>query len=285
MKQLLIVFGLLLLISCQEDKIDYTKHEKGFEYYFYNQNIDAQKPNLGDIMILSMNYYYNGDSLLFSSKTLNKPFRMKLKRNKPNGETIDDALAMMHIGDSASFKVNASMFYNITKKQMVPINVKQDDQIVFYVKLISTTSYQDFRDEKSKASENDSQEDEQALLSRFVKMSGITVESTNSGLFFIEEQKGTGKIAKKGDKVTMHYLGYFISGESFSSTYDSGRPFSFTLGIDDLIAGFQEGVAGMQAEGRYKLVIPSYLAYGKEGNEAVPANKTLIFEINVLSVE
>jgi FKBP-type peptidyl-prolyl cis-trans isomerase len=57
------------------------------------------------------------------------------------------------------------------------------------------------------------------------------------------------------------------------------------LGKDDLIAGFQEGISQMRAKGHYKLVIPSSLAYGETGNEIVPPNETLIFEIDVLSVE
>ena len=116
-------------------------------------------------------------------------------------------------------------------------------------------------------------------------MSNITEEPTNSGMYFIEEIEGKGPKAKRGSQVTLHYLGYYINGESFSSTYDSGKPFTFVLGKDDLVAGFQEGVSKMQEKGHYKLVIPSYLAYGKEGNSVVPPNKTLIFEIDVLSIK
>ncbi len=284
MKQLLILLGLIFLFSC-ENTNTYTLHEKGFEYKFFNQNEDAPKPKVGDVMVLNMTYYYNEDSLLFSSEELSTPFRMKLKRIKPIGETIDDAMSLLHIGDSASFRVNASLFYAQTKQQRVPNKVNQNDKITFYVKLIKVIDKKQFQKEQSKKQVPDTPKKEQQLLKRYIKMSNIKVEPTNSGLYFIEDLKGKGTKPVTGSRVTVNYSGYFIDGRSFSSTYDMGKPFTFTLGKDELIAGFQEGVYMMQKKGHYTLIIPSYLGYGKKGNERIPANKTLIFDIDVLDIK
>lgn len=283
MKYLIIIFSLLALNSCTQK--EFSLHEKGFEYLFHHQDPDNIKPELGDIMILNMDYYYNGDSLLFSTKELSTPFRMKLKKNMPTGETIDDALALMNIGDSASFKLNATLFYTITKHQKVPVKVKQDDQITFHVKLVRTIVKEKFEKEIRRKKQPDTIEKELDLLENYIKNSNITQEPTASGLYFIENQKGTGNKAKMGSQVTVHYSGYFINGENFSNTYESNQPFTFTLGKDELIAGFQEGILKMSGKGHYTLIIPSYIGYGSKGNQTIPANKTLIFEIDVLSIK
>jgi len=284
MKYIFSIVAFTLLLACQNTSTKFTKHEMGFEYLFHTQDKTADKPKIGDILVLNMSYYYNGDSLLFSTQELNTIYRMKLKKSQVNGETIDDALAMMHIGDSASFKVNANLYYALTKKQNVPLKVKQSDFITFHVKIKSVIDRKKYQDEVDKR-EKISPEKEEELLKRYLKMSNITVEPTNSGLYFVEDIKGDGAKAKHGKEVTLHYSGYFINGKSFSSTYESGRPFTFILGKTDLIAGFEEGISLMQKKGRYTLVIPSHLAYGKEGNDRIPPNKTLIFEIDLIDIK
>jgi len=286
MKYLLILISIFTLFSCENSE-KYIQHEKGFEYLFYTHNESAEKPKLGDIMVLDMKYYLHGDSLLFSSRELSNPFRMKLKRTTPVGETIDDALSLLHIGDSASFKLNASNFYRITKQREVPMGIKQSDIIIFYVKLVKLIKKEKFEQEiiKNAEQEANTPEEEEKLLKRYLQMSNITVEPTNSGLYFVEDIKGKGAQAKNGSEVTLHYSGYFINGKSFSSTYEIGEPFTFTLGKTELISGFEEGISMMRKKGHYTLVIPSYLAYGQEGNETIPPNKTLVFEIDILDIK
>ncbi len=91
--------SVVLLWSCQQNK--FQKHEQGFEYIMFESYPDSTKPKIGDVIVLSMDYYLNNDSLLFSSKELGNPFRMKLKRSNPMGATIDDAIAT----DTKSLKI------------------------------------------------------------------------------------------------------------------------------------------------------------------------------------
>lgn len=284
MKYIFSILAISLLFSCQKTASNFTQHEMGFDYLFHVQDESAEKPQIGDILVLNMSYYYNGDSLLFSTRELDRIYRMKLKKNKPNGETIDDAIAMLHVGDSASFRVNATLYYSLTKRQDVPVKVKQTDYITFHIKLKSIIDREKYQDEIVKK-EKTSPEKEEELLKRYLKMANISVEPTNSGLYFVEDIKGEGPKAKSGKEITLHYSGYFIDGRSFSSTYESGKPFTFILGQTDLIAGFEEGISLMQKKGQYTLVIPSYIAYGKEGNDRIPPNKTLIFEIALLDIK
>ena len=95
---------------------------------------------------------------------------------------------------------------------------------------------------------------------------------------------GTGAEAKAGDTVDVHYVGVeFDSGEQFDSSWDRGESISFPLA--GLIAGWQEGIPGMQVGGRRQLVIPPELAYGPAGGGHRLSGKTLVFVIDLLAVK
>lgn len=103
---------------------------------------------------------------------------------------------------------------------------------------------------------------------------------------------GTGREAKPGDVVSVLYVGKFTDGTVFdSSAAHDNQPLKFTLGADGLIPGFQVGVNGMKEGGQRLLSIPPVLGYGSEdvkdpsGNVVIPANSTLIFEVELLKVE
>lgn len=97
---------------------------------------------------------------------------------------------------------------------------------------------------------------------------------------------GTGPEAKEGSLITVNYSGTLLEGTKFDSSYDSGVPFSFTLGAGEVIAGWDQGFNGMKVGGKRKLTIPSHLGYGERGAGAlIPPNSTLVFEVELLKVE
>lgn len=96
---------------------------------------------------------------------------------------------------------------------------------------------------------------------------------------------GTGAEAKAGQKVTVHYVGTLTNGSKFDSSRDRNEGFDFKLGAGQVIKGWDQGVAGMKVGGLRKLTIPPELGYGARGYPPViPANSTLIFEVELLSV-
>ena len=98
-------------------------------------------------------------------------------------------------------------------------------------------------------------------------------------------KEGQGNEAKNGDIVTVHYVGTFEDGTKFDSSVDRGRPFSFTLGVGQVIEGWDLGVLGMKVGEKRKLTIPSDLAYGSGGVPgAIPPDSTLIFEVELLGI-
>jgi FKBP-type peptidyl-prolyl cis-trans isomerase FkpA len=116
------------------------------------------------------------------------------------------------------------------------------------------------------------------------KVTGDGVK-TETGLQYWDITVGTGEEAKSGDKVKVHYTGWFTSGKKFDSSVDAHQPYSFTLGQGNVIKGWDEGVAGMKVGGKRQLRIPPELAYGEQGyKNIVPPNATLIFDVQLLSV-
>jgi FKBP-type peptidyl-prolyl cis-trans isomerase len=101
-----------------------------------------------------------------------------------------------------------------------------------------------------------------------------------------EKVAGTGAEAKTGKRVSVHYTGWLTDGTKFDSSLDRGKPFSFTIGARQVIAGWDQGVAGMKVGGKRKLTIPPDLGYGARGagGGLIPPNATLVFEVELLEV-
>lgn len=100
-----------------------------------------------------------------------------------------------------------------------------------------------------------------------------------------DERVGDGAEAKAGDSISVNYLGTLLDGTKFDSSYDRGTPFTFTLGAGGVIKGWDQGLVGMKVGGKRKLTIPAELAYGAQSpSPKIPANSTLVFEIELLSV-
>jgi peptidylprolyl isomerase len=109
--------------------------------------------------------------------------------------------------------------------------------------------------------------------------------TTPSGLKFIDQIVGSGKSPLSGQGVSVHYTGTLEDGTVFDSSVDRGSPFSFTIGVGRVIAGWDEGVMSMKLGGKRRLIIPSDLGYGARGAGAViPPNATLIFDVELLAI-
>jgi FKBP-type peptidyl-prolyl cis-trans isomerase len=96
---------------------------------------------------------------------------------------------------------------------------------------------------------------------------------------------GTGAEAKSGDTVSVHYVGTLLDGTKFDSSVDRGQPFEFTIGQNSVIQGWEQGIPGMKVGGKRTLTIPPSLGYGEQVAGSIPANSTLIFEVELLGIK
>lgn len=109
---------------------------------------------------------------------------------------------------------------------------------------------------------------------------------TPSGLKYIVIKEGEGESPTTGQTVTVHYTGTLENGQKFDSSRDRGKPFSFKIGVGQVIKGWDEGVASMKEGGQRILIIPSDLGYGARGaGRVIPPNATLIFDVELLDVK
>ena len=105
------------------------------------------------------------------------------------------------------------------------------------------------------------------------------------GLKIENDVEGSGDVAQAGQMVSVHYTGRLTDGQKFDSSRDRGDPFQFMLGAGQVIAGWDQGIAGMKVGGSRTLVIPPELGYGDRGAPPViPPGATLVFDVELLDI-
>lgn len=119
-----------------------------------------------------------------------------------------------------------------------------------------------------------------AYRADYAKQKGV--KSTESGILYKIEKQGEGQTAKPEDTVKVHYVGKLVDGTEFDSSYERGQPLEFKL--NQLIPGWVEGIQLIQKGGKIQLVLPPELAYGNQATGKIPANSTLIFDIELLDI-
>ena len=107
-----------------------------------------------------------------------------------------------------------------------------------------------------------------------------------SDLQIINNIEGQGVEIVNHSKIKAHYIGMLEDGAKFDSSYDRGEPFSFQIGLRQVIEGWEKGIIGMKVGGKRKLIIPPELGYGERGaGELIPPNSTLVFDIEIIDVQ
>lgn len=112
---------------------------------------------------------------------------------------------------------------------------------------------------------------------------GVEVES-ESGLRIEDVRCGDGAEAEGDSAVVVHYVGTLEDGTKFDSSRDKGEPAEFTLGVNQLMPGFEEGIRGMREGGIRRLTIPPELGHGAQGLGPIPPDSTVTFEVELISV-
>ncbi len=109
--------------------------------------------------------------------------------------------------------------------------------------------------------------------------------TTASGLKYTDIAAGTGPSPRPGQTAVVHYTGTLMDGTKFDSSRDKGQPYEFVFRQTPMIQGWDEGLATMKVGGRRQLVVPPSLGYGATAKPGIPANSTLVFDVELLDVK
>jgi len=269
------------MFSCGP-KNGFNESEDGIIYKLI-ETVDGEKVELDDYVELNVKYFTNSDSMLFNSESMPGKYRIKLKKSRKI--TIDDALAMLSVGDSAHFMLDAKTFYMVTRREKLPDLIDSNSKLRFEVRVKGKVTEAQLAEEK-KALEEKRKIDELDMLEQYVADNFPEATESLTGLYTVVNKKGNGRKVTAGNTVSVHYTGKLLNGKIFDSSVKRNQPFQFQIGARRVIAGWEEGVNETNVGDKITLLIPSHLGYGARGAGAnIPPYSSLIFDIEVLDVK
>ena len=274
--------AMVLATACTEKFPGYKKTDDGLYYKFHTQNLTAPKPGLTDFMRVDMACYLN-DSLYYDWEGARHEVYTQLQAPIFPGD-LQEAYAMMHVGDSASFYVKADsvalLYYQQDPKA---VNLKPEDYFRYEVKLVEMKSEQEFKADIEKMKET-MMADSRKALADYIADNNIKVAPDASGIYIIPLEKGKGRRPVKGEKVELDFSASLLNGQPAGSTFDSPDKFSFVLGEGLVIQGWEEIVPQLQLGERVKAIIPFDMAYGEHAVGSIPSYANLVYDIRLLKI-
>lgn len=278
----------------------------GIMYVYVIDKPGSSKPKEGDVVKVHMQSIAS-NRLLYNSSQANKGKAAEFGMTKPVfAGDISEIIMMMSIGDSVIAAVDADIIYKNTKNKK-PDFIKKGDKIEYQIKLISIKTKEQLQKEQQAAMQKQLQEQmakqkkdiekqsatDEKNLQAYFKKKGLTPTKTASGMYYTLTQKGNGEIPQTGNQVKMNYTGMLLDDTKFDSNIDTAfghvNPFEFKLGTNQVIKGWDEGVALLSKGSKATFYIPSTLAYGsnarpggKANPKGIPANSPLVFDVELL---
>ncbi|MFO7867667.1 MAG: FKBP-type peptidyl-prolyl cis-trans isomerase [Bacteroidales bacterium] len=269
--------------ACSEQEEVFNKTSDGLVYLYRIDKPDTETPQNGDRLLLKIAYYNEVDSLLFDSREISRRFIQEYKEPEDTVPSIYHIYQMLSEGDSITAKINAQHFFNVHRKNAVPPGVKKDEMLRFEVKLDSVFSKEEFVTRAEQVI-NKLCKKEQKLLEEYIASEYPDVEPTESGMYIIHEQKGSGIQPSKDATVTVHYTAAYLSGDIIYSSAKQEQPLTFSVSDERVWPGLSEGVQHMRKDGYAKFIVPSELAAGKHGEDPIPPCKTIVLKVALIAV-
>lgn len=278
------------LFACKQ-KPSYKKLSSGVSYMIVNDVKGDKLPKDGNLIKLNLTTQIK-DSVVFESIKANngKPIEAMMVKPAFNGDPME-VFALLSEGDSAVIKVPVDSLL----RQGMPPFTKSGDTVTFYVKMVAIQTKEEAEKEQAKANESQNQADDK-LIQDYLSKNSLSAQKTESGIYYIITQPGTGANAASGQEITMNYTGTLLDGTKFDSNEDPKfnhkEPFKFKLGVGQVIKGWDQGMALLNKGAKATFIIPSSLAYGKQsmpGNpnnpKGIPANSILRFDVQMLDAK
>ena len=228
----------------------------------------------GDLVSVNFTIKFLDSTQIFSTIEAGEPVLFELR--KPyDTEGMNEALRMMRVGGKANLIMPSSLaFGERGRGDFIP----PYSPLLCEVELVKIQSGKEYNKQQ--------QRDEVEKINKYISENHIDIKPTNSGLYYIEVEKGTGHKAMPGKKVKVWYTGKLLDGTVFDASEKHNKPFEFVLGQGQVIKGWDEGIAMMNEGGKATLIIPSKLAYGERGSgQFIKPFSPLVFEVELQEVE
>lgn len=288
-----VILGLTLLVgpyfgAFAQDGFKET--ESGLKYKFHTQNTEAKKPAKGDMLMLHLIYVINGETVFYDSKVNPAPMQMELRESGYPGD-INEGLGMLHVGDSATFIVDAKDFFTKTVQAPgMPEPFKEGDKIHFDVVLQDFMTRAEYVAEQQKMYEQkeaqkvEARATEETAIAAYIEDNKLETRVLKGGVQIVDLEEGEGAQAASGKTVKVHYTGKLLNGEKFDSSYDRDKPIQIKLGANQVIQGWEVGIPELKVGGKALLIIPFDMGYGSRDAGSIPPFSTLVFEVELLEV-
>lgn len=256
-------------------------------YYIETRKGSGQKPRTGEFGRIQFKVSTIDGNVLYSTYDQGQPMTWEAGKDFDT-KGVTEALNMMSLGSKVSLIVPSSLAFGEQGRGQV---VAPYTTLLYDLELtdILTKSELDRenaeKERKATEAREKAKKEEMSILQNYIQKNNIKVAPTSSGMYYIEQTKGTGDQAGNGKKVKVHYTGTLLNGTKFDSSLDRKKPFEFTIGQGEVIPGWDEGISLMKEGGKARLIIPSRLAYGEAGRmPTIPPSATLIFDVELLEV-
>lgn len=278
----------LAFTSCDNDNGGIKKTDGGLMYRIVKDEPGEEHPAVDDIVKLHVNIHVS-DSVLLNSRKMNRnePFEFPLMKGMFSSDWLN-GIPLLTAGDSAIFYVPVDTAKKYAEGQFPPF-AKSGDTVIYEVQMISFQSASEAKKKEEEAAQAQMDADDEKLQAYF-KEKGLNPQKTESGLYYVIDRKGNGEQIQRGQKVTVDYTGTNLDGKPFDSNVDPQfnhvEPFSFNVGVGQVIPGWDEGVMLLREGSKARFFIPSPLAYGqRDMGPDMGANAILVFNVDVKKVE
>jgi len=304
---IIIATVVLLLTGCTKE--DYNKSESGLVYKYITK-ADGRKPLSGEVVEMNLSYKTEEGKVLFSTEEAGGPVPILYQEDRfsKNG-SLEEVFLMITEGDSIVFKIPAGKVFEETFNQPVPDSIEKTSSIIFNLGVTRILSTHDYRSEqavdymqnaKSQYILSSEQiEKDGKIIDAYLSTNNLLAQKTETGIRYIINNEGEGDNAQPGDKVSVNYTGRVMDGRVFDTSfkeiaeknnqYNPARepygPYQFTLGLGEVIYGWDEGISLLKKGGKATLFIPSALGYGPRAmSDVIAENSILIFDVELVDI-
>lgn len=279
-KSITILFITFYLAGCFQSPYEGFSYGGDFYYKRITFGDGERYPQKNEYIVSFFQFKDKNGNLIENNKLRIPQGSFMNNFDKLRVDVLKDALKLMSGGDSLHFI--------FAGKDILRPNIYNIDTVFAEVKMFAVYSNEEYQKLLADFEKWNQTEDkyEKKQLKKYLVKNKIKTQPDKEGLYFIPLKEGKGKNPETGNVVYLHYKGYFLNGTEFDNTYNR-EPLEYRIGEkDQVIKGFELAIPKMNKGAKAKLIIPSYLAFGKNGSSSgiVPPNTTLVYEVELVKI-